>query len=182
MRRVMGTLLATLMLSSIAAPCFAVTAAIGPGRPIGATEFEHQLRYNPELRTFVVRRGYPDWVEEVEVDSLLPLDSHELRLYYLRLDREVSFSRAFILGQPSMTLRLFDRPIPPAMRTRIEEAYLAKDPARRSEMAADRAMAAALQAERAAVATERLAVESEEFAARMERESEKRPVHRRRHK
>lgn len=182
MRRVMGTVLATLVLSCVATPCFAVAMAIGPGRPIGESEFQHQLRYNPELRTFVVRRGYPDWVEEVEVDSVLPLDSHEIRLYYLRLDREVGFTRAFILGQPCMTLRLFDRPIPAAMRARIEDAYLAKDPARRSEMAADRAMAAALQAERAAVATERLAVEAEEFSNRMERESEKRAPHRRRHK
>jgi GrpB-like predicted nucleotidyltransferase (UPF0157 family) len=136
--------------------------------------FEQHLKANPDLQTYVALRGYPDWVEEVEVDSDLPLYSYELRLYYLRLDREVAFTRAFILGRPHVSLRLFERPIPSAMRARIEEAYLAKDPARRSELAADRAMAAAQHAERAAVAAERLADEAEEFSDRMERDFHRR--------
>ena len=89
MRRVMRTVIASVGLVCIAAPCFAIAVAIGPGRPMGERGFERQLRMNPELRSYVALRGYPDWVEEVEVDSDLPLDSHELRLYYLRLDREV---------------------------------------------------------------------------------------------
>jgi hypothetical protein len=151
-----------------------MAVAIGPGTPVGEQGFEQQLRNNPELRTFVALRGYPDWVEEVEVNSDLPLDSYELRLYYLRLDREVAFSRAYILGRPRVSLRLFDRPIAAGDRARIEAAYLAVDPARRSELAADRAMAAAERAERAAVAVERLADSAEQFSARMERDFHRR--------
>jgi hypothetical protein len=128
------------------------------------------METNRELRSLVALRGYPDWVEEVEVDSRLPLDTHELRLYYLRLDREVAFTRAFILGRPQMSLLLFDRPILAADRARIEEAYLAKDPARRAEIAADRAMAAAEHAERAADSVERLAEQAEHFSEQVERE------------
>jgi hypothetical protein len=132
------------------------------------------MRLNPELRSFIALRGYPDWVEEVEVDSTLPLDAYELRLYYLRLDREVAFSRAYILGRPQVSLRLFDRPIAPVDRARIEEAYLAVDPARRAEFAADRAVAAAEHAERAADAVERLANQAEQFSAQVESDFHKR--------
>lgn len=174
MRRDMRTVIATLLTLGLAAPCFAAATPIGPGRPIGEQGFERQLRMNPELRSFVELRGYPDWVEEVEVDSTRPLDAYELRLYYLRFDREVAFTRAFILGRPQVSLRLFDRPIAPADRARIEEAYLAIDPARRSERAADRAMAAAEHAERAADAVERLADHAEQLNERMERDFHRR--------
>jgi hypothetical protein len=174
MRRVMRTVIATLALVVAAVPCFARSNPMGPGRPIGANGFERALRSNPELRSFVVLRGYPDWVEEVEVDSTLPLDSYELRLYYLRLNREVAFTRAFILGRPQVSLRLFDRPMAAADRARIEEAYLAADPARRAELAADRAMAAAEHAERAADSVERLADQAEQFSEQMEHDFHRR--------
>ena len=174
MRRVMRTVIATASLLLASAPCFATAIAVGPGRPLGESGFERELCLNPELRTFVQLRGYPDWVEEVEVDSDLPRDSYELRLYYLRLDREVAFSRAYILGRPRVSLRLFERPIAPNDRARIEEAYLAIDPARRSELAADRATAAAERAERAADAVERLADQAEQFSAQIERDFHRR--------
>lgn len=174
MRRVMRTVIATLALVAAVTPCFALAIPVGPGTPIGAQGFERQLRANPELRSLVALRGYPDWVEQVEVDSALPLDAYELRLYYLRLDREVAFTRAFILGRPQVSLKLFERPIAAADRARIEEAYLAKDPARRAELAADRAVAAAEHAERAADAVERLADQAEHFSDQMERDFHRR--------
>ena len=174
MRRDMRTVIATLLLLGLAVPCLAAATPIGPGRPLGERGFDQQLRNNPELRWFVEMRGYPDWVEEVEVDSTRPLDAYELRLYYLRLDREVAFTHAFILGRPQISLRLFDRAISPADRARIEEAYLSIDPAKRSELAADRAMAAAERAERAADAVERLADHAEQFSDQMEREFHRR--------
>lgn len=174
MRRVMRTVIATLAVVALAGPSFALSEAIGPGRPVGEGGFARQIRMNPELRTFVALRGYPDWVEEVEVDSTRPLDSYELRLYYLRLDREVAFTRAYILGRPQVSLRLSDRPIAAADRARIEEAYLAVDPARRAELAADRALAAAEHAERAADSVERLADQAEQFSQRMERDFHRR--------
>jgi hypothetical protein len=169
----MRTVIATLGLIAVAAPSWAAATAFGPGRPVGEAGFAQHMRLNPELRSFVALRGYPDWVEEVEVDSTMPLDPYELRLYYLRLDREVAFSRAYILGRPHVSLRLFDRPIAPADRARIEAAYLAVDPARRAEMAADRATAAAEHAERAADAVERIADQAEQFSAQVERDFHK---------
>ncbi len=174
MRRDMGAVIAALLILGLAAPCFGAPTTIGSGRVVGERGFEQQLRRNPELRSFVELRGYPDWVEEVEVDSTRPLDAYELRLYYLRLDREVAFTRAFILGRLQISLRLFDRPILPADRARIEEAYLAIDPAQRSELAADRALAAAERAERAADAVERLADQAEQFSEQMERDFHRR--------
>lgn len=174
MQRAMGAVVATLVVVAWGAPCFALAVPIGPGTPLGASAFEQQMRTNPEIRSFVALRGYPDWVEEIEVDSGLPLDSCEVRLYYLRLDREVSFTRAFILGRPQVSLRLFERPIAPADRARIEEAYLAKDPARRAELAAERAMAAAEHAERAADAVENLANQAENFSEQIERDFHRR--------
>lgn len=174
MRRAMGTVVATLVFVSLAGPCFAMAVPVGPGTPLGAYAFEQRMRENPEIRSLVALRGYPDWVEEVEVDSSLPLDSHEVRLYYLRLDREASFAQAFILGRPHVSVRLFDRPISPGDRTRIEEAYLAKDPARRAELAAERAMAAAEHAERAADAVENLANQAEHFSEQIERDFHRR--------
>ena len=170
MRRAMGTVIATLALVAWAVPCHAISASVGSGRPLGVHGFEQHLRVNPELRSFVALRGYPDWAEEVEVDSGLPLDAYELRLYYLRLDREVAFTRAFILGRPQVSLRLFERTISSFDRARIEEAYLARDPARRAELAADRALVAAENVERAADAVERLAERTEQFSGRMERD------------
>lgn len=174
MRRVLGTVVATLGLVAVAVPCFAIAVVIGRGTPLGEAAFAQRMRMSPELRSYVAMRGYPDWAEEVEVDSGLPLGSHELRVYYLRLDREVSFARAFILGRPQVSLRLFERPIAPADRVRIEEAYLAKDPARRAELAAERAMVAAEHAERAADAVESLADKAEHFSAQVERDFHRR--------
>ncbi len=174
MRRDMRTVIAALLAFGLAAPCFAAATPIGLGRPLGEQGFERQLRMNPELRSFVELRGYPDWVEQMEVDSTRPLDAYELRLYYLRFDREIAFTRAFILGRPQISLRLFDRPIAPADRARIEEAYLAIDPARRAEFAAERAVVAAERADRAADAVERLADHAEQFSERMERDFHRR--------
>lgn len=159
---------------TLSTSCFAMAVDVAPGRPLGGYAFEQRMRSNPELRTFVALRGYPDWVEEIEVDSGLPLDSHEVRLYYLRLDREVAFTKAFILGRPQVSLKLFERPIAAVDRARIEEAYLAKDPARRAELAAERAIAAAEHAERAAEAVENLADHAEHFSAQIERDFHKR--------
>lgn len=174
MRRVMRTVIAALAVVAVASPCFAIATAVGPGRPLGEHGFERALRGNPELRSCVALRGYPDWVEEVEVDSTLPLDAYELRLYYLRFNREVAFTRAYILGRPQVSLKLFERPISAVDRARIEEAYLAKDPARRAELAADRAMAAAEHAEHAADAVERMADQAEQFSEQMEHDFHRR--------
>jgi hypothetical protein len=143
------------------------------GGPLGEQRFQQHFRTNPELRLWPLR-GYPDWVEEIEVDSDLPLDAYELRLYYLRFDREVAFTSAYLLGRPHVSLRLFERPIAAADRARIEEAYLAADPARRSELADDRAMAAAEQAERVRSRSSVWPIRPSSSVTRMERDFHRR--------
>jgi hypothetical protein len=130
--------------------CSATSIPVGLPVALGPRAFAVEMDRNPELASFIERRGYPDWVERVEVDSGPPLDSYEVRVFYLRLDREIAFTRAFILDQPHAGLRKFDRPIAPAMREQIERYYLAQDPARRAELAAERAAEAAERAERGA--------------------------------
>lgn len=168
MRSGMWTIVALLVLSS-AAPCQGMATPVGPARPLGVHGLSQAMSYNPELRSLIALRGWPDWAEEVEVNSNLPLDAREVRVYYLRLDKEIAFTEAYILGKPSVGLRLDERPIPASKRDQIEQAYLAHDPARRAERAADRALAAAASAERAADSVERMADAAERFALDMER-------------
>ena len=134
----------------VATVCSATSIPVGPPVALGPGALAVEMDRNPELADFVARRGYPDWAERVEVDSDPPLDAYEVRVFYLRLDKEIAFTRASILGHPLIGVRKFDRPIPPAMRERIAQYYLAADPAARAELAADRADAAAESAERAA--------------------------------
>jgi hypothetical protein len=134
----------------MATVCSATSIPVGPPVALGPGGLAVEMDRNPELASFVARRGYPDWAERVEVDSDPPLDAYEVRVFYLRLDKEIAFTRASILGHPLIGVRKFDRPIAPAMRERIAQYYLAADPAARAELAADRADAAAESAERAA--------------------------------
>jgi len=124
--------------------------SVGEPIPLGPCALEVRIERNQEIASFIARRGYPDWAEEVEVDSHSPLGPYEVRLYYLRLDREIGFAEATILGRPDVGIRRYERPLAPAVRERIEQAYLAHDPARRAEFAAERALASAERAERAA--------------------------------
>jgi hypothetical protein len=169
MRGSIGTVVVGLFLAASAAPCHAAAVAVGEPMPLSMHALGLRMHRNPELRSLIEFRGYPDWAEEVEVASELPLGTHEVRVYYLRLDREIGFTEAYILGQPDIGLRLYERPLTPAMRRRIERALLAHDPARRAELAADRALAAADRAERGADMVEMAADRAERFVDDMER-------------
>lgn len=153
----------------------AMSAGVGEARvisapvPLGPHALAARMRNNAEIAAFIGRRGYPDWAEEVEVDAVPPLGPREVRLYYLRFDREVAFTDAQILGRPDVGLRLYDRRLGPEKRACIEQAYLASDPARRAELAADRAVAAADRVERAADAVEDAAARAERFSGQAER-------------
>ena len=159
------TVVAALTLS----PAMGDTVAIGDPVPLGPRALAARMQRNPEMASFIALRGYPDWAEEVEVDSDLPLETHEVRLYYLRLDREVAFTQAYILGRPDIGLMLHEQVLSPEARARIEHAYLRRDPAARAERAAARAMSAADHAERAADAVEHMADRAESFASHMDR-------------
>jgi hypothetical protein len=154
----------------VASVCWATSIPLAPPVALGPGSLEVEMDHNPELASLIARRGYPDWAERVEVDSEPPLDPYEIRVFYLRFDREIAFTRATILGRPLIGIRKFDRPIAPAMRERIAQYYLASDPAARAELAADRANAAAESAERAAARASDAADHVTRVADRMERE------------
>jgi hypothetical protein len=143
---------------------------VGPAEALSARAFKQRMSHNPQLRDYVALRGYPDWVEEVEVYNNPPLDAYEVRAYYLRLDREVAFTRAFILGRPDIGLRLSERPIAPDKREEIRQVLLARNPALRAELAAERAMAAADSAEQAVASVEATVARVERLADEMERD------------
>ena len=150
-------------LSLAASVALSHAASVGEPVPLGPRALALRMERNQEIAGIIARRGYPDWVEEVEVDSGLPFGAYEVRLYYLRLDREIGFTDATILGRPDIGIRRYDRPLTPAMREHIEQAYLAHDPARRAELAAERAREAAERAERGADAV----VEAAEWSERV---------------
>src|SRR5258706_15659751 len=81
------------------APCSATSIPVGPPVALGPRALALAMEGNPEIAMYIERRGYPDWAEEIEVDSELPLDAHEIRLYYLRLDKEIAVARASLLGR-----------------------------------------------------------------------------------
>lgn len=152
----------------------AASVAIGAPVPIGARSLGAHMAGNEALAAYVARRGEPDWVEVVEVDSLPPLDTQEVRIYYLRLNREVAFTNAYILGRPYIGIQRYERPLTPEMRRWIEEARVAADPALRAERAADRAEVAAERAERGADAVVASAEKAERVAKALERSFHKR--------
>lgn len=149
--------------------CGGTSIPVGALRPLGVRALQIRMDRNLALANVIALRGYPDWVEEVEVASELPLDTHEVRLYYLRLGREIAFTDAYILGRPTIGIRLYDRPLDAETRMRIERAYLMHDPVRRAELAAENALAAAERTERAADAVEAAADKAEGLANELER-------------
>ena len=169
MRRGMSVLLAGVMVAAFAQVVHAIAIPVGPALPLGPYGLEMKMEQNPEIAQYVARRGYPDWAELVEVDAELPFGTHEVHLFYLRLDREIVFTDASILGRREIGVRLYDRPLDPAKREVIEAYFLAHDPVRRAEIAATRADAAAERAEHAAEGVEEVADQAERYAQRMER-------------
>jgi hypothetical protein len=159
---------AGLLVAGAATVCGAMTLDIGAPHRLSGHAFDARVASNRELASYIALRGYPDWAEEVEVDSVPPLDSHEVRIYYLRLNREIAFTNAYILGRPGIGLRLSERPIEPGMRDRIREAFLARHPDRRAALAAARAENAAERAERAADSLEETADRVDQMVADME--------------
>ena len=147
---------------------------VGEPMPLGPVGLSVEMERNPEVRAYVERRGYPDWAELVEVDEGSPLAPHEVHLYYFRLDKEIAFTEAYLLGYPDVGVRRYEQPLAPAKRAWIERVYMCHDPVRRAELAAERAASAAMRAEYAAAAVVAAADRSERIADRAARAFEAR--------
>ena len=140
---------------------------------------------NRALAAYVARNGKPDLAESRELADRPPWDDHEVTLYYLGIRKEIGFARAWILGQPTVHLERYERPLSDAdvaalsKRARQRPADKGRpasvDPApgsppaaagaaEHAEGAAPRAEAAAGPAERAEQAAQR----AEAAASRLE--------------
>lgn len=118
---------------------------IGPAEPLSMASFVQLLQDDGALRATVARIGMPDAAELQRVLVNDPWVSYEVRTYYRQYDRMFVFGRAFILGNPQVSLLRHEGPIPAtwlASRAPIDaeaEAMRAEEAAARAEAIADRA-------------------------------------------
>ena len=81
---------------------------------------DRELAVNSEMRTFVAMYGWPDYAEVQEVTVVEPLASYEVRLYYLRRNHELAFSRVHVSPViHDFGVRTYEGPIPEATLARL---------------------------------------------------------------
>jgi len=118
---------------------------IGPAEPLSMVSFIQLLQDDGAIRATVARIGMPDAAELQRVLVNDPWVTYEVRTYYRQYDRMFVFGRAFILGNPQVSLLRHEGPIPAAWlasRAPIDveaEALRAEEAAARAEAIADRA-------------------------------------------
>lgn len=147
-----------------------------------AAELEAEMQRNQALSQHVKHKGYPDLAQRWTVDTDLPWDNYLVRLIYLDSEKELGFSRAYVLGRPEIGLLRYRRPLTTELAAETRQ-YLATSaplsaaaspasgeqisvgsPLERAEAAAGRAEHAAEMSERGAAAAEQ-ALKSLETAA-----------------
>ncbi len=129
---------------------------VGPAQPLSMTSFVQLLQGDGALRATVARIGMPDAAELQRVLVNDPWLGYEVRTYYRDYDRMYVFARAFVLGNPQVSLLRHEGPIPAqwlesrapidvdAVALRAEDAAAkAEAVAQRAERLADRAEAIA---------------------------------------
>ena len=74
---------------------------------------ETELERNAEMRSYVSKYGWPDYAEVQEVTVDEPLAAYEVRLYYLRRNQQIAYSRVYVSPAfPDFGIRTYDGPIP----------------------------------------------------------------------
>lgn len=72
-----------------------------------------EMERNVSLREYIELYGWPDYAEIQEVKVPEPLAPYEVRLYYLRRNQELAYSRVFVSPAfPRAGIRTYDGPIP----------------------------------------------------------------------
>jgi len=161
-----------------------VTAAQAAGHELTDEELRIEMGSNRTLASYVLRNGPPDLAEASFLADRPPWDKYEVRLYYVDMRKEISFARAWILGEPQISMVRNERPLTDEevadlqSRARSRGAYARgaarggrMGPAERAEEAARRAEAAAGRVEAAADMAERAADRAEAIVAKMETSS-----------
>ncbi|MCW5889405.1 MAG: hypothetical protein KIT14_02510 [bacterium] len=162
---------ALLMASAVAASADQAT------RILTAHGLRAEMGKNRRLAAYVSRNGYPDVAELKFLADRPPWDKYEVTIYYLGDRREVSFARAYILGDPSINLSRYERQLTDddvAVLQPLARQYGPKGttgPAARAEAAAERAERAATRVENAAERAERAADRTEAIVAKLDTRS-----------
>lgn len=129
---------------------------IGPAEPLSMASFVQMIQDDAAIRAMVARIGMPNAVEVQRVLVNDPWVDYEVRTYYREYDRMYVFGRAFVLGNPEISLLRHEGPIPPQwLASRAPIDYEAA--ARRAEEAAARAEQVANRADRLADRAEAIA-------------------------
>ncbi|MBM4269849.1 MAG: hypothetical protein FJ144_25145 [Deltaproteobacteria bacterium] len=129
---------------------------IGDPLPLSMVSFLQLMQTDGAIRKTVARIGLPDAAEIQRVENEAPWLDYEVRTYYRAYGQMYVFARAFILGNPQVSLLRHQGPIPEATLARMMPID-AEAEALRAEQAAAEAEAMADRAERRADAAERAA-------------------------
>lgn len=161
---------------------------------LGERELRYEMSINAELRRYIRRNGFPDVAETRFLADAPPWDDHEVAVYYLGPHKELSFARAWILGEPSIAKIRIERmltdeevsDLTPRVRqygsgscthrgcpmtgsgVQAQGGSTPNGPAERAEAAAERAELAAARVDKAARVAERAAERSEAVVTKME--------------
>ena len=80
-------------------------------RELTNDELRAEMAKNGTLAAYVARNGEPDVAESHFLADEQPWDDHEVTLYYLDARKEIGFARAWILGNPEIDIRRYERPL-----------------------------------------------------------------------
>jgi hypothetical protein len=151
----------------------AASADVTRTRILTRAELTAEMTVNRKLAGYIARNGYPDVAEWRFLADEPPWDEHEVACYYLDRRKEISFTRAWMLGSPWIPIERYQRELTDADIAALQplvfhEEERSGDPVMRAEAAAARAEAAVQRIEVAASATERAADRAEAIVAKME--------------
>ena len=151
------------------------TASARDSRQLDENELVAEINHNRAMASYVRRNGMPDVAATHFLSDEPPWDDQEVTLYYLKARKEIAFTRAWVLGAPSVSLIRYERPLTDtdiaALQPMVgyrQGADEPGDPVARAEEAARRAEAAAGRVDAAAVVADRAADRAEAIVAKME--------------
>lgn len=154
-------------------------AAVEPpedSRVLTDRELRAEMGTNERLGEYIERNGWPDVAERQFLGDADPWDDYQVTLYYLDDRKQLSFARAWVLGEPSIHLEKSDQALsedevdrlrPLARPYGVGGGTGGGSAVERAEAAALRAEDAAARVDAAAATVERAAERAETVVARM---------------
>jgi hypothetical protein len=178
MRRRMGIMTAALLVAALAG-----VAGANNQRELTRDELKAEAAQNKALARYIRLYGTPDAAEWHSLGDQPPWDDHEVILYYVEMRKEISFSRARILGQPEVCQQRYEHTLTDgdiqALKNRVTlasteptsgvaVAACTGSAVARAECSAGRAEDAAARVDAAAGRAEKAAGRTEAVVAKMQ--------------